>query len=364
MSKTDYCHKSEKVNKKNVISHAADTYTNNINIINNIDASPKNGISKKKKSKIFSKISTFCSITGITGIMVLGNCISNLDNIRGTEQVSMDDNNISLVQSEKTYKEYLINNIGMNYLITDFIYADFDFNNTYEMFAIADNELESALYYVDLNGLLKLDEWQYGRKSGTRLKILNLEQQSFVVLTDGARVSGHKGDIWTVYNDTPCQIFSKNVYSVDKNEYNEIIIRETYAKTASGNESSGFGITMKPYYFYFLDGKLFEYGGRVIKHSSEALQPPNEFINFPESAKILEEIDNRGFYVVDYLFRANNTITLNLKIKEPKSLQTKCIWAEEYETYRIIDNSLVLEEKGCGSNYLYPYCFVPELAAY
>lgn len=148
-----------------------------------------------------------------------------------------------------------------------------------------------------------------------------------------------------------------------KNDYNEIIIRETYSKLSSGGQYIGIGITMKPYYFYYSDGKLFEYGG-TIKYGGEDSQPPEEFLNYPESVKILEEIDNRGYYVVNYLFRSNDTITLNLEIKDRESLKTGILFAKGYETYRIVDNSLVFEDSGSGSNYLYPYCLVPEVAVY
>lgn len=335
-------------------------------IINNIDASSKKEeTSNPQKGKILSKvvafITAFCGISGLTGVTIWGILTSNYDN--STEQESMADESISLVQSEKSYKEYLTNNIGTDYRVTDYKYADFDFNNTYEMFAIADKELESVLYYVDSNGLLKLDEWRSSYKPEFRFKMLNLEQQSFVFLIDGARLAGHKGDLWTVYNEAPCQVFSRNVSSFDENDYNEIIIRETFSKLSSREAYCGLGITMKPYYFYYSDGKLFEYGGK-IKYGSEGSQPPKEFLNYPESAEILEEIDNRGFYVVNYLFRANNTITLNLEIKDRESLKTGILSAKGYETYRIVDNSLVFEDSGSGSNYLYPYCFVPEVAVY
>lgn len=360
MKKTYHTHKSIEQKNKNVISRVTNTCTNNINITKNININQEKESSNQKKSKVLSDLGTFCSISGLSVVVILGFILPIFGNNKCAEQVSIDDENLNIVQSEKSYKEYLINNIGMDYLVTECIYADFDYNNTYEMFAIADNELESALYYVDSNGLLKLDEWKYAKITRSRLKILNLDQQSFIVLTDGARATGHKGDIWTVYKDTPCQIFSKNVYSVEKNEYNEIIIKETYV---SGAGHSGFGITMKPYYFYYSDGKLLEYGG-TIKYGSNASQPPKEFLNYSESEKILKEIDGRGFYVVNYLFRANNTITLNLKIKDYTTLQTTSKFANEYETYRIVDNSLVLEGSGLGSNYLSPYCLVPEAAIY
>lgn len=360
MKKTYHTHKSIKGNNKNVINHVTNTYTNNINITNNIDTNSKKDGLNQKKSKIkaiISTISIICSITGITGVGIY----KYIHDDKDSEQVSIDDENPRLVQSEKAYKEYLINNIDMNYLVTEFIYADFDYNNTYEMFAIADNELESALYYVDSNGILKLDEWMY-TKFKSRLNILNLDQQSFIILTDGARAAGHKGDIWTVYNGAPCQIFSKNVYSVDTNEYNEIIIRETYSRLSSGGDVAGTGITMKPYYFYYSNGKLFEYGGK-IKYGKEVSQPPEEFLNYSESSEILEGIDNRGYFVVKYLFRINDTITLNLRKKEelPVTIDSPL---EAYETYRVIDGSLVLEDSGIGSNYLSPYCLVPEAATY
>lgn len=357
MRKTHYTHKSIKEKNKNVINNVTNTCTNNINITN-INQEKK--LSKQKKVNFISILCTFCTLSGVTGLTISGFIKSTLNNNNGKEYVSIDEDNLNLVQSEKAYKEYLTNNIGVNYLISDYIYADFDFNNTYEMFAIADNELESVLYYIDLNGLIKLDEWKYSGKSGSRLDVLNLDQQSFIVLTDGARAAGHKGDIWTVYNNSPCQIFSRNVYNVEKNEYNEIIIRETYV---TGAGYAGFGITMKPYYFYYSDGKLFEYGAK-IKYGSEISEPPKEFLNYPEAAEILEKINNRGFYVVDYLFRANNTITLNLRTKDCEDLPETIIWKNEYETYRIVDNSLVFETNGYGSNYLYPYCLVPEVAVY
>lgn len=364
MHNKHHLHKSVIWNSNAITSYVIDSQTNKINIDKRKNHQTKTIIKIGKIILIaIPFVAALCTIIGINALSIWEYFTSKYNDNKKTEPISKDDASLNLVQSEKSYKEYLTNNIDINYLVTDFIYADFDFNGTYEMFAIADNESESTLYYVDTNGLSELDEWKCGYKSGSRLKILNLEQQSFIVLTDGARASGHKGDIWTVYNNAPCQIFSKNVYSVDKNEYNEIVIRETYSKLSSGGEVSGFGITMKPYYFYYSEGKLYEYGGKVMYRNKDS-QPPKEFLDYPEAAEILKKIDDREFFVNDYLFRSNNTITLNLKIKDPKSLQTTSSWAEEYETYRIVDNSLVLEENGFGSNYLSPYCLVPEVAVF
>ncbi len=258
----------------------------------------------------------------------------------------------SVINETKVSEQDLINKVKQktNKPIYKTFYDDFDGDKSYEAFILVGTENDYESDYLDgevwLSNSKKVIRLESGTFAIKSTNILNLKSAKLFCLGSYAGTSW-PSELWKINGSEALKIFVGDSISYTGNDI--MSVHSTY----DGSLSDGIllGHTWKEYYFYYLDGQMYEYGAKKITEK--------QFSNIKNASSILEQIKTkyRSSKITEIFYRKNNTIQINFYVLEGESkyYYNACL------NYDAKNNTVSFVQYGEGS---YKTALHPEIAEY
>lgn len=222
--------------------------------------------------------------------------------------------------------------------------ADFDNDNTPELFAEVTSPPGSYIWYVD--DTAQQVEFSMSSFSAMEPFTMEINGQTYVVFKAYYSAASTMDYMYGIRNGSPYETnISRNMID-GVNEYDEVcVVQTTYDAS-----SDGAGRTWKPYWFYLGEADQFqEYGGIPISL--------DEVYAIPNAAAILDEALTDDAKITTIFYRANGIVNINYVLAD----QMEDRESRYYITLRIIDGQSKMEFTAGG---IYLEAYLPELATF
>lgn len=289
-----------------------------------------------------------------------------IDNNKETNATS-SQNNVSDDIQNFLYQK-LKDNVEEDILC--FVTDDFDNDGNYEAFAFVGELLEDDGYGEQWKGtpyfvndrLVKkiLTDTRYNQYVDKEIywatyNIIELGKNKAVVFSV-YYTTGSADEIYSVKESSPIQYKIPNVYGdINVTENFITLTVSKYDIAYFYNDDLWVGHTWKPYYFFWNEGinGFSEYGG--IEITLEQLSELKDISN------IIKEYENKGYNLLNILYRANGIININFECKDELSYsyQNATLYIKEYNTKYLTEDEILERNEG-----IYEKAINPEIAVY
>lgn len=191
-------------------------------------------------------------------------------------------------------------------VINKVYYLDYDKNGRKEAFLLTGVSAKNSDYEEGLPNTL----W-FGYCSGDKVKIKVIARN--VVLS--AHTLKLKSETFFCAGRYVTTSYPENMYQVKGNSVKKIFQGSSIAKDRGNtftsvhstydNNTDGSGHTEKPYYYYYKNGRVYQYKAKKI--SLKKLK------KYKGASQYLKQIKKTGYQVTSVLYRSNGLIHLNIK---------------------------------------------------
>lgn len=293
---------------------------------------------------------TICILLGIVMLISVTNYDTKSSEAKIATKSSFDSN--SVIDKKKVSEQDLINKVKKmtNKPIYKTFYDDFDGDKSYEAFILVGIEDEYEKNYLDGEVWLSNSKGAALLKAGTfnikNTNIMKLKSAKLFCLGTYAGTSW-PADLWKIEGTEALQVFTGDSISYHGN--NIISVHSTYDASQMDDILSGH--TFKEYYFYYSDGRIYEYGAKKITKK--------QFLKIKDASSILKQIKKiyKTEKITQIYYRKNNTMQINFYVQEgdSKYFYNACL------DYDRKSNKVSFVQYGEGS---YKAALQPELAVY
>ncbi len=293
---------------------------------------------------------TICILLGI--VMLIS--VTNYDAKSSKAKMITKSNSgvASVIDKKKVSEQELVNKVKKktNKPIYKTFYDDFDGDNLYEAFILVGTEDEYETDYLEGEVWLSNSKGAALLKAGTfaikNTNIMKLKSAKLFSLGTYAGTSW-PAKLWKIDGYEALEIFAGDSISYHGNDI--ISVHSTY--DSSRMDDILLGHTWKEYYFYFSDGKIYEYGAKKITKK--------QFLKIKYASSILQQIKTKykSSKITQIFYRKNNTIQINFYVQEGDNryYYNACL------DYDLKNNKVSFVQYGEGS---YKAALQPELAVY
>lgn len=289
----------------------------------------------------------------LLGIVMLISVIPyGTKSVEAKNKLTPNSGSTSSILETKVSEQDLINKVKQktNNPIYKTFYDDFDGDKSYEAFILVGTENEYESNYLDgevwLSNSKKVIRLESGTFAIKSTDILKLKSEKLFCLGTYAATSW-PSELWKINGSEALKIFVGDSISSTGNDIKSV----HSAYDASLSDDILLGHTWKEYYFYYSDGKIYEYGAKKITK--------RQFLNIKNASSILEQIKTKykSSKITEIFYRKNNTIQINFYVQEGenKYYYNTCL------KYDLKKNAVSLVQYDDGS---YKTALHPEIAVY
>lgn len=271
------------------------------------------------------------------------------------------------LESKDAYRSRIKEVTGQEIIFSE--YLDCNGDGNYEMFALVGDRNN---YQADFD-YYEGDVWYIDRGEEncilTDFRMRNMDVvrmgKDKIVTMEEIFTTGSLTHLWSVNNNKPYELeISQTGGSLVINNENDIIMivsdydfmwMRTFENYHWTDKLMG-GHTWKPYYFFYEDGEIMEYGGLSITKE--------QFLKLKGASDILDMIQGDGYHIEDIYYHENNRIMINVrsyKIDGDKILDSyndeyiekECEIQAYFLVYNIVDGTLKELNSSEKENYMY-----------
>lgn len=245
------------------------------------------------------------------------------------------------VDEESMIKEEIGKNLKKKHVIKKTWYLDYDNNGRNEAFILTgerlspkrkdwmpddtDNDLWFAYVEEDQVKVKKIR-----RNVGSSAHLLKLKSVTLVCAGNFCATS-YPEDVYSVSGDSVHKIFRGDTIHGSEDGDDLVSVHSTYDFSKYLDSGLVTGHTWKPYYFYYNDGKIYEYRGKKISTAA--------FKKYQNGKTMLKKYKKKG-KITGIIYRSNHLIHVNFTEK------TK--YSEYYSYVTFVVNGSTLEELDMG----------------